>query len=146
MALPLPYQNRDDSLPDSIQIIFLSSIAYPLHPGTTLWLDTVHFDASVDIIDSADTAGITNIQNMRGVKAYPNPADAELHVLVQPGEAGSGIELYDAEGRRVFNATIDQASYTVDTSCLPDGLYSLRVHSTDRLTVYTGRITIVHRE
>jgi len=150
VALPLDYlidRLTDTLRPDSIQLYVISSLSQ-IHRGTTLWLDTIRFDASVDIIDSLDTfpAGISNIQNIRGVKAYPNPADAALHILVQPGDVGSGIELYDAEGRQAYRATIDNASYTIDTRCLPDGVYSLRVYSTDRLTVYTGRITVVHRE
>ena len=145
VAYPLNYLVSDTFAPDSIQIIVISSLNQ-LHRGTTLWLDTMRFDASVDIIDTLDTLGITNIQNMHGVKAYPNPADAQLHVLVQQNEVGSSIELYDAEGRQEYRARIDNTRYTIDTGCLPDGIYSLRVHSTDRLTVYTGRITIVHRE
>ena len=133
----------DTLAPDSIQLFVISSL-YQQHRGTTLWLDTIRFDASVDII--YDTTGITNIQNMHGVKAYPNPADGELHVLVQSKDVGSGIELYDADGRQAYHSTIDNTSYIIDTRSLPDGVYSLRVHSTDRLTVYTGRITIVHRE
>jgi hypothetical protein len=147
VAYQLDYQVSDTFAPDSIQIIVISSLNQ-LHRGTTLWLDTIRFDASVDIIDSLDTfpAGISNIQNMHGVKAYPNPADGELYILVQAGEVGSGIELYDAEGRQAYRATIDNTSYNIDTRCLPDGVYSLRVHSKDHLTVYTGRITVVHRE
>jgi hypothetical protein len=146
MAFTLPYQNRDTFLPDSIQIIFITSISQPLHPGTTLWLDTVHFDASVNIIDSLDTLGLINIQNTRGVSAYPNPAGQQLHILVQAGDVGSGIELYDVSGRQAYSGRVSSTDYTIDTQVLPDGIYTLRVHSTDRITVYSGRVTVVHSQ
>jgi hypothetical protein len=139
VAFKLNYQPYDTfTYPDSIQIIVLSSINQ-LHRGTTLWVDSIHFDASVEIIN-----GITDMQNIRGVKAYPNPANAQLNILVQQSEIGSGIELYDAEGRRAYSDKISSTLSTIDTRCLPAGIYTLRVHSTDRLTIYTGHITVAH--
>jgi len=149
MRIPLVdyYAVHDTFAPDSIQIIFFSSVATHLHRGTSLWLDSIHFDASVDIIDSVDTAlGIGNIQNLKGIKAYPNPANQQLNILVPQAEVGSIIQLYDAEGREVYSAMIDRVAYIIDTGCLPDGTYSLRVNSTDRLTIYAGRVTVVHSQ
>ena len=145
-AIPLKalYNDTVTLPPDSIQLIVFASVAANKHVGTTLILDTIHFDASVDILDSTDTTGIVNIQNIRGVKAYPNPANGRLNILVQQSEIGSGIELFDATGRQVYAGKIDQAAYLINTECLSDGVYSIRVNSTDRLTIYTGHVSIVH--
>jgi len=138
------YLVNDTFKPDSIQLIVFSSVAANKHLGTTLWLDTIHFDASVDIIIDTFPAGIANIQNLRGVKAYPNPANDQLNILVQADEVGSTLELYDAEGRKVYSGIIDRPSYSINTQCLSEGVYSIKVNSTDRLTIYTGRVTVVH--
>ncbi len=143
MALKLNYLVADTFLPDSIQIIILSSVAGHLHRGTSLWVDTIHFDAS--IIDTSIT-GIPDIQNIKGVKVYPNPANDQIHILVPQSDIGSGIQLYDAEGREVFSSIIDRTDYQIHTQCLPDGVYSIRLHSRDHLTIYTGRINIVHSQ
>jgi hypothetical protein len=144
ISIPLVnyYAVHDTFAPDSIQLIILSSVASYLHQGTTLWLDSIHFDASVDII--TDTTGIINIQDIKGIKAYPNPAGDRLNILVQPDEVGGGLQLFDAAGREVYSATISRQDFIINTECLPDGIYSLRVHSMDRITVYTGRVTVVH--
>ena len=140
------YLVNDTFLPDSIQLIVFSSVASHLHMGTTLWLDTIHFDASVDIIIDTFPLGLTNIQNIKGVKAYPNPANDMLNILVQPSEVGSSIELYDAEGRKVYSGIINSPSYAINTQHLSEGVYSIRVNSTDRLTIYSGRVTVVHSQ
>jgi hypothetical protein len=146
ISIPLVdfYKVHDTIAPDSIQIIVLSSIIASPQIGTTLWLDSLHFDASVNIIDTP--LSINNISNLKGVTAYPNPTSDRIHVLVPQNEVGGGIALYDAEGREVYNATIDHADYIIHTDCLSDGIYTMRVLSTDRLTVYSGRISVLHRE
>lgn len=146
-AFPLGalYNDTVTLAPDTIQLIFLSSVASHMHRGTTLWLDSVHFDAGVNVIVDT-TVGITNIGQMKGVTAYPNPANKQLNILVQPNEIGSGIELYDAEGKLVCTAIIDKAHFIISTQHLSEGLYTIKVHSTDRLTLYSGRISLLHSD
>lgn len=146
LSIPLInyYQNPDTFAPDSIQLFVLCSLSPQPQPGTTLWLDSIHFDASVNIIDTP--LAVHDIANLKGITAYPNPANERINILVPQNEVGSGIQLYDAAGRLVYSATVDHADFTIDSGCLPDGVYSLRVNSTDRLTVYSGRITVLHRE
>jgi hypothetical protein len=146
MILPLIYTVNDTTHPDSIQLIFLSSYISPLHRGTSLWLDSVHFDASVNIIIDTFPAGIYYPSNIRGINAYPNPANEQLRILVQQSEVGSGIQLYNEEGQQVYTAIIDRPEHVINTACLPAGVYAMRVYSRDHLTIYNGRITIIHRE
>jgi hypothetical protein len=142
MAVPLTYLQHDTLAPDSIQLIILSSISYPAHPGTTLWIDSISFDASVDIIP--DTTGIRNIKSTSGVKAYPNPANSQINIAVQQNEVGSSIRLFDAAGRKVYDGVIDRTGYIIDTRNLAPATYSIVVNSTDRLTIYRGHMAIVH--
>ena len=101
-------------------------------------------DASVNIIDTP--LAIHDIDNLKGISAYPNPSTDLIHVLIPQSEIGSAIRLYDAEGREVYTATIDHSDHIVHTQDLPAGIYTMRVHSMDHLTVYSGRITVLHRE
>jgi hypothetical protein len=143
LSIPLVnyYQNIDTFAPDSIQIIVLSSLSARPQIGTTLWLDSIHFDASVNIIDTP--LAIHDIDNLKGISAYPNPANDLIHIRVPQSEIGSAIQLYDAGGREVYTATITQSDHVIHTQDLPAGIYTMRVHSTDHLTVYSGRITII---
>lgn len=147
MSIPLRdyYQNRDTFLADSIQLFVLCSLSQHPQPGTVLWLDSIHFDASVNIIDTSHV-GIHDIASLKGITAYPNPTTDVIHVLVPETEIGSSMQLYDPEGRQVCTTTIDRSDQTISTQCFPPGVYTLRVNSNDHLTVYSGRITVLRRE
>jgi hypothetical protein len=146
VAYALRYLVTDTFSADSIQLIVFSSVADSPRLGTTLWLDSIHFDASVDILTDTFPAGIANIQNIKRVSAYPNPSDQQLTVLLPSGEAGSMVQLFDATGREVYKSTAEQQSSVIDTRLLATGSYTIRVTSPDRLTIYTGQVTILHRE
>ena len=141
VAIPLRalYNNTVTLPPDTIQLIFLSSVAYPLHRGTTLWLDSEHFDASINILPTA----INDISHLRGITAYPNPANSAVNILIQQEDAGSSIYIYDASGRSVYSGTLDKLHTTINTQELNDGIYTIRIHSVDHLTIYSGNISIV---
>lgn len=143
LVLPINYLVTDTLKPDSIQLIFLSSVASAPHRGTALWLDTIHFDAGVDIIDTVNT-GIANIGNSAKVKAYPNPSGNSLNVILPQQETGSIIELIDGTGQVLYNAAANTCNNTIDTKTFCEGIYTLRIYSADSLTTYTGRVSILH--
>jgi Secretion system C-terminal sorting domain len=145
LALPINYMVTDTFKPDSIQLIFLSSVASVPHRGTTLWLDTIHFDASVDIIDTVNT-GIANIGNSATVEAYPNPAGNNLNVILPQQEVGSIIEIIDATGQVLYRTTTQVTDNTIDTKNYCEGIYTLRIYSADRLTTYRGKVSILHSQ
>jgi Secretion system C-terminal sorting domain len=145
MSIPLfnYYQNLDTFLPDSIQLYVLSSISANPQIGTTLWLDSVHFDASVNIIIDTFPLGISPV-NKGKVSIYPNPADTHFDLLLPESESGCSVQLYDAEGRQVYTGKAERTLSAIDTRSLPDGNYVLKVHSTDHLTVYSGHVSVIH--
>ena len=145
-SIPLvgKYAVIDTFAPDSIQLVIISSVASHLHRGTTLWLDSIHFDASVNIIDTP--LAVIDFKYINVVNAYPNPASSRLNILVQPSEVGSSIQLYDADGREVYSGIIDRQNYSINTQSLAAGIYSLRIPSSDHITIYCGQVSIVHTE
>ncbi len=139
----------DTIRPDSMQLFIYSSVANPPTRGTTLWIDSLHFDASVDpIIDTLpkDTShvGIIDIGALRGVSVYPNPADRQLHIGIAQSEIGDGIKLYNDIGQQVYDGKLTEQFSAIDTHTLPDGAYSLCVYSCDRITRYKGTVCITH--
>jgi len=147
LAIPLAnlYQTVD-SVPDSMQVIIISSVSSTLHIGTTLWIDSIHFDASVNLPLDTPPAGIIDVSHLRGITAYPNPASESIHILAEPAEVGSTAQLYDADGRQVYTGKIDAPEFIIPSQNMPPGIYTLRVYSNDHITVYSGRITVIRKE
>ncbi len=128
----------DSIYPDSLQIIFFASSA--AHPtiGTTLWLDSVRFDASV--IPTA--TGVADLSTIHGVAIWPNPAQEQLYIGLDESEVNSTLEIYDASGRRVYQGRLPDRVNTISAEALAPGIYSLRIHSRDGITTYRSQITI----
>jgi Secretion system C-terminal sorting domain len=140
IAIPLAGYYTSAAQPDTLQMLFFSSTDTAAATfGTKLWIDAIHFDASVNIANGIDE--LTNVTN--GVKAYPNPATSQVNIAIAADEIGSQIQLFDMEGRMVYSGVLDNTTLTIDTRALQSGVYSIHVNSVDKLTTYKGRITIV---
>ena len=133
------YSGSVTGAPDSLMLIFASgnllTIGNSVY-GSTLWVDSVHFDASVNPL------GIAPIGEVRGVNTYPNPAANQINIAVEADEVGSRIQLFDMEGRIAYDGIINNTITVIDTRSLQSGVYAVRVNSIDHLTTYNGKITI----
>ncbi|MCW3128231.1 MAG: hypothetical protein JWO03_3889 [Bacteroidetes bacterium] len=142
VAFPLrAYYNTSfpDSLqPDSMQIIIFSSVSVAPSLGTTLWIDSLHFDASVNPIST----GMPDIPRVQGIAIYPNPADDKVHIVIAEKETGSGFKMFNSSGQLVHDGHLDKQSSMIDTRDLPAGIYTLRISSRDHLTVYKSSFCI----
>ena len=139
MALPLTsLYTTGTNTPDVLKIIFKSSkSAGGAEFGSTLYLDEVHFDASVVL-------GVADMTPVAGVSAYPNPANNTINIAVAQNEIGSQIQLVDLAGREVYNGTLGSIKTTIDTRNLETGIYAIHVRSIDHLTIYKGSISVAH--
>jgi hypothetical protein len=130
-----------DSLPpDSMQVIVYSSVSVAPSQGTTLWIDSMRFDASVNPVATS----ITDVSKIRGVAIYPNPASDKLEIGVEEKEIGSALTLFNSSGQNVYAGRLQRPLSEIDTRSLPAGTYTLRIHSTDHLTIFRTTVTIVH--
>jgi hypothetical protein len=132
------YSGAVTGAPDSLMLIFASGNLLTIPNsvyGSTLWVDSVHFDASINV-------GIEPIGEVKGVNAYPSPATNQINISVQADEVGSRIQLFDMEGRVVYEGIINSTISVIDTRSLQSGVYSIRVNSIDHLTTYNGKISI----
>lgn len=77
-------------------------------------------------------AGINNDQNF-SIELYPNPADAELNIIIpQPEEKITSFELTNQFGQVIlfndFSSQQDERSYTLNVTTLPEGVYYVTMH------------------
>lgn len=129
----------DTLLPDSIQIIFYASKA--AHPtiGTSLWVDSVRFDASVDPLPTGLPAPAT----IRNVAIWPNPATDRIYVGLEQKEVGDALEMYDASGRLIYRAALPELINAIPVGGFAPGAYALRIRSRDGITTYRSQISVV---
>lgn len=127
--------------PDSLQIIFYASGATFPTIGTRLWVDSVRFDAGVIPV----ATGLPDISAIHHVAIWPNPADAQLSIGLEEREVGDVLELYDATGRKVYQATLADRVNIVSVAALPAGQYTVRIRSRDGLTTYRSHVAVVHQ-
>ena len=67
------------------------------------------------------------------LKVYPNPTTSRVTIET---EGLTHVELYDNEGRRLRDFTTgNKWDMTIDVSTLPTGVYYLRIHTTDGVTI-----------
>jgi len=141
IVIPLStyYSSSVTGAPDTLVMIFSSGNveAQQTVYGSTLWIDSVHFDASVIVSGIADLNG-----PVMGVRAYPNPATDQINIAIQPDEVGSRIQLIDMQGRVVYSSILDSTNDAIDTRSLQPGVYAIHVNSIDHLTTYKGQITV----
>jgi hypothetical protein len=133
------YLPSNTNAPDSLTLIFASGnlATFPNVYGSTLWIDSVHFDASVNV------TGINQVNGpVLGVNAFPNPATDHINITIQADEVGSQIQLFDMEGRMVYTGILGSTVSAIDTKSMPVGVYTIRVNSIDHLTTYNGKISL----
>ena len=138
----LPLYNLYDTtvtgLPDTLQLLFYASLS-SAYRGTTLWIDSLHFDASVNIV-----SGIEAIREVRGIYAYPNPAQHSIHIVTPVDEIGSRVILYDMQEHEVYTSLLDKIDFSIPTATVPSGSYMILIQNRDHLTTSRGKITIAY--
>jgi len=131
------------TIPDTLHFFFYAALDTGFGPWhSALWIDGLHFDAAVNVTGPNGIADLNG--KVFGVNVYPNPANSTVNVAVESDEIGANFQLFDIAGREVYNAAITSDKFAIDTRNLQSGVYSIRVNSTDKMTTYKGKISIVH--
>ena len=128
--------------PDTLSMVFSTSrySGAPADTGafkSTLWIDAIHFNAAVNV-----ASGIAEIGAITGVNAYPNPTHDHINIAIEEGEVGSQMQLFDLQGREVYNGILDRTTTAIDTKNYEAGIYAIKVMSIDHMTTYQGKITV----
>ncbi len=78
-----------------------------------------------------DTASMpTGINEMRvsnsGIRIFPNPANGDANLIVNESLQGKGIFVFDATGRKIFEAKIQALTFTLRTGDWEPGVYFIK--------------------
>jgi len=89
--------------------------------SSVLCIDKLSFDG--DFVPAPQL----NLQELE-VKVYPNPFKTELNIYFTDVHAGEYIlEIFDMNGRKVYESTNHQPFYTINTGHFNSGLHLLRI-------------------
>jgi len=101
-------------VPDSFNIILISSAGYAPQEGTIMFVDEMAFEYP--------NSGTDELENTLNVDLYPNPAHNYM-VLNLNGNVAQTVNIIDALGRNVLFLQNVEDGYVVDTSLLTNGMY-----------------------
>lgn len=110
-SVPITYDAPD--MPDSVQIMFLSSAADMPIPGSVLQVDDISFVVQNLAVEN---------NSLQKPAVYPNPANDYLYVKTAGVEATS-IEITDLSGRTVEEISISAAGGKISIAHLNRGNY-----------------------
>lgn len=91
-----------------------------LTPGNPLELDPLN----PSICDTVST-GLDNISEKPKFSVFPNPAHNYLDIAISPFQGDLTLNVFDFEGRLLFESKIESPKFTIDLSKYPMGLYLL---------------------
>ena len=130
----------------SIETLLLANTLDSLGYGQLVLYDTLSTEQGCDSVvmltltitprtlpEPIPVNDITPAKKMQYIKVYPNPTTSVVHV---EAEGMSRVELYDNEGRRLAHyATPDGLHTTIDLEHYPSGIYYLRVHTSETVSI-----------
>ena len=111
---------------------------YPIKTGTHLlrWSfarksHTEEGSVAIDLIQLPPLRGeISGIEEFTefsdNIVVYPNPGNNELNIIIAQGNV-STLQLYDIQGRLVFEKDLNDGITTISTAGLPTGMYFWKV-------------------
>lgn len=133
----LKIKYNSEATPDSISVLFVSSAGYNFDDlfqckgqiGSTLSVDDCKFVFEGG--GTGDTTSVENNSNQLVSKVYPNPAQDELTLSVEPNFNGK-IIIYDPAGRMLKNLVIAGGENKINIADLKSGLYTYRILGQDK--------------
>jgi hypothetical protein len=85
--------------------------------------------------------GTNEMQSIKNMAVYPNPTNGKLAVFLAENASGSTVEVFDAMGRVIKSAFVQNVLRTdFDISALTNGVYVVKVQS--KGNTYTERIIL----
>ncbi len=115
-------------------IIAGSSLSYSTLSGHHGWSDYLVVKLG------PDPTAVSNITTNEGFSLSPNPATTEI--LLQSTEPMRSVLLTDVSGKEVYRATVSGNNLSISTTSLPNGLYLVRIQTTNGMT--TQKLLVQH--
>ena len=95
---------------------------------------------SVTVENTSSINETTKSEN--NLLAFPNPVNNILNVEVNNHEQIQNLQLYNCVGNLVYSSIINQGKYQIETDKLSNGIYLLKVQTSDK--VLSSQINIEH--
>lgn len=137
VRITIPWDYVSTDVPDSLSLVFISSLADNSQKGSTLWLE------DVKIIGGGGSVGIEDLQIASAVKVYPNPTSDVVKVSVPEKFVGYTLQIVDVQGRIVAVQSINEVLTSVALTELANGQYFVRILSTDNGVIRQDQITVI---
>ncbi|GAB4417623.1 MAG: hypothetical protein OHK0039_28200 [Bacteroidia bacterium] len=120
--------------------------AVPLLRIGAIGLDTAEVVSGISYVDSLRVFNTTGIRRpaASALALYPNPASDAVQVRwAQHLGQEARLEVFDAQGRQVYETRLTPATRQIPTGHLPAGTYLVRIAQGDN--TYQGRLLIQQR-
>ncbi len=77
--------------------------------------------------NTSTTVGVNQTNKVLALNIYPNPASNKIFVQMNSAEKFISVELFDLNGKKVFETNDSNTFLSIDTKDIPNGMYVLRV-------------------
>ncbi len=88
----------------------------------------------ISMDENTEEAGTTDIS------VYPNPANTEFTIGLNPNQSNLELEVYDVLGNKVINTLLTNQTSTINIEQLSNGLYFVRLMDVNSNVVFTQRL------
>jgi uncharacterized Ntn-hydrolase superfamily protein len=96
--------------------------------------------ALFDAARACGSSAVLGLEDSERVRVFPNPAGADVSLLVEAGLGRSACRVFDVSGRQVFGGLVDAGPLEISTLGWAAGLYLFRVET--GAGVYFRRVVI----
>ncbi len=130
----------NNGLPCQTQVLNTAGIYFDFDPPAVT-NQTLHTICALDTFVVVKTTHI----EWKGaeVKVYPNPfADSAIFEVSGAPASGYLLEIYDLQGRKIFNQAYDQPTFRLQRQQLPAGMLFFRVATDSGQLIASGKLLV----
>jgi len=119
----VPVYQISPEMPDTFNIIILSSGVLNLTTGSVLYVDDI----------SITTTGVNEVKEDSQITIYPNPATEQVTFEASLPGNNRTLFIYDLTGRVIANSAFSEPKVTIGLEELPQGVYTFRILNNEQL-------------
>jgi len=124
--IPLKYNSTQS--PDSLNIIALSSDTSDIKNGSSLWLDNLSFQGTVDYVEE-------NLFS-KSIQVFPNPSSDFITLEMEDLKIKDlKIRVFNVDGKVIFENSNFKKNQKIDISNFAKGLYFVWINSDNKTAI-----------
>lgn len=132
IVVPITYSNPEETATDTVHIMFLSSYVEDTAIAITLENSIFVDEVNLHLSDPGETPSGLTTESKTYFNIFPNPAQQYLNIQNLEGFQNCSFSLYDINGRKVIEESLEMGSSQIDISNLPTGNYLYRIESSEK--------------